>query len=322
MIAEMREALQTGLSEVLGREVEISEPVLLAGGASKEAWSVDAGGERLLVRRAAGGDDPPAHALARGRVRDDRGGVRGRRQGAAAVRLPPGSRGPRGVRDGAARRRHDRPPDRAEGRARGRARACCPCRWRRSSRRSTRSRAARVPFLAEARLERMVDGARRGRRAASRDRARALVAAREPPARARAGRHARRLPHRQPRRARGRARRRPRLGVRASRRSGARHGVRARARVAVRRAGEAARRRRPRRAVPRALQRAHRLRRAAVRARLLGARRQRRLGDRLSHADAAAPDRPGPQRRARDARPARRRGRVRDRATCWSGSAA
>jgi len=33
----------------------ISEPVLLPGGASKEAWAVDAGGERLLVRRAAGG---------------------------------------------------------------------------------------------------------------------------------------------------------------------------------------------------------------------------------------------------------------------------
>jgi aminoglycoside phosphotransferase (APT) family kinase protein len=43
----MREALQ----KVLGREV--SEPVLLAGGASKEAWAVDAGSERLLVRRAA-----------------------------------------------------------------------------------------------------------------------------------------------------------------------------------------------------------------------------------------------------------------------------
>jgi aminoglycoside phosphotransferase (APT) family kinase protein len=47
MIAEMREALQ----KVLGRKV--SEPVLLAGGASKEAWAVDADGERLLVRRAA-----------------------------------------------------------------------------------------------------------------------------------------------------------------------------------------------------------------------------------------------------------------------------
>ncbi len=55
MIAEMREALQPALSEVLGREVELSEPVLLAGGASKEAWSVDADGLRLLVRRAAGG---------------------------------------------------------------------------------------------------------------------------------------------------------------------------------------------------------------------------------------------------------------------------
>jgi aminoglycoside phosphotransferase (APT) family kinase protein len=49
----MREAFHRGLSEVLGHEVEISEPVLLAGGASKEAWAVDAGGERLIVRRAA-----------------------------------------------------------------------------------------------------------------------------------------------------------------------------------------------------------------------------------------------------------------------------
>jgi aminoglycoside phosphotransferase (APT) family kinase protein len=55
MIAEMREALQPHLSAILGREVEVSDPVLLAGGASKEAWAVGAGGERLLVRRAAGG---------------------------------------------------------------------------------------------------------------------------------------------------------------------------------------------------------------------------------------------------------------------------
>jgi aminoglycoside phosphotransferase (APT) family kinase protein len=55
MIAEMREALQPAVSQVLGRAVEISEPVLLAGGASKEAWAVDADGLRLLVRRAAGG---------------------------------------------------------------------------------------------------------------------------------------------------------------------------------------------------------------------------------------------------------------------------
>ena len=33
----------------------ISEPVLLAGGASKEAWAVNAGSQKLLVRRAAGG---------------------------------------------------------------------------------------------------------------------------------------------------------------------------------------------------------------------------------------------------------------------------
>src|SRR6201987_547887 len=44
----MRDALEALLGPV-------SDPVLLAGGASKEAWAVDAGGERLLVRRAAGG---------------------------------------------------------------------------------------------------------------------------------------------------------------------------------------------------------------------------------------------------------------------------
>jgi len=43
MIADMREALEA----VLG---PISEPLLLPGGASKEAWAVDAGGERLLVK--------------------------------------------------------------------------------------------------------------------------------------------------------------------------------------------------------------------------------------------------------------------------------
>jgi len=48
MIADMREALEA----VLG---PISEPALLPGGASKEAWAVDAGERRLLVRRAAGG---------------------------------------------------------------------------------------------------------------------------------------------------------------------------------------------------------------------------------------------------------------------------
>jgi aminoglycoside phosphotransferase (APT) family kinase protein len=48
MIADVRESLEAELGP-------ISEPVLLPGGASKEAWAVDAGGERLLVRRAGGG---------------------------------------------------------------------------------------------------------------------------------------------------------------------------------------------------------------------------------------------------------------------------
>jgi len=49
----MRDAFRAGLSELFGREVEVSEPLLLAGGASKEAWAVDADGVKLLVRRAA-----------------------------------------------------------------------------------------------------------------------------------------------------------------------------------------------------------------------------------------------------------------------------
>src|ERR1700755_2253816 len=55
MIADMRGALQA----VLG---PISEPVLLAGGASKEAWAVDAGSQKLLVPRAAG-VSIPRHTL-------------------------------------------------------------------------------------------------------------------------------------------------------------------------------------------------------------------------------------------------------------------
>lgn len=55
MIADVRDAFQRVLTDLLGHEVEISEPVLLAGGASKEAWAIDADGERLLVRRAAVG---------------------------------------------------------------------------------------------------------------------------------------------------------------------------------------------------------------------------------------------------------------------------
>ena len=49
----MKDALQRCLSELFGREVDVTEPVLLAGGASKEAWAVDADGEPLIVRRAA-----------------------------------------------------------------------------------------------------------------------------------------------------------------------------------------------------------------------------------------------------------------------------
>ncbi|HVM68405.1 MAG TPA: phosphotransferase family protein [Gaiellaceae bacterium] len=49
----MREAFAAALRDVVGEPVERAQ--LLAGGASKEAWAVDAGGRELLVRRAAGG---------------------------------------------------------------------------------------------------------------------------------------------------------------------------------------------------------------------------------------------------------------------------
>jgi len=52
MDSDDRTEMHAALEAVLG---PVSKPVLLAGGASKEAWAVDAGGERLLVRRAAGG---------------------------------------------------------------------------------------------------------------------------------------------------------------------------------------------------------------------------------------------------------------------------
>src|SRR5437764_5459988 len=55
MIADVRKTLQPHLAALFGRGVELTEPVLLAGGASKEAWAVDADGVPLLVRRAAGG---------------------------------------------------------------------------------------------------------------------------------------------------------------------------------------------------------------------------------------------------------------------------
>jgi aminoglycoside phosphotransferase (APT) family kinase protein len=45
--------LQEAFAAVLGAPVE--RAVLLAGGASKEAWAVDSGGRELLIRRAAGG---------------------------------------------------------------------------------------------------------------------------------------------------------------------------------------------------------------------------------------------------------------------------
>ena len=140
MIAEMREEMQAALSAVLGREVEISEPVLLAGGASKEAWAVDADGERLLVRRAAA-SVMHAHTLT---LAHEFEVLQAAHEAGVTVPRPygyiPELAGPRGVRDGAARGRDDRAADRPEAGARGRARAAAGCRWRRSWRGSTPSR--------------------------------------------------------------------------------------------------------------------------------------------------------------------------------------
>ncbi|HLB03990.1 MAG TPA: phosphotransferase, partial [Gaiellaceae bacterium] len=43
------------LAELFGEPVEVERTAMLAGGASKESWAVDAGGRELLVRRAGGG---------------------------------------------------------------------------------------------------------------------------------------------------------------------------------------------------------------------------------------------------------------------------
>ena len=318
---DMREALQDGAFRVLGREVEISEPVLLAGGASKEAWSVDAGGERLLVRRAAAAVIH-RHTLS---LQHEFAVIEAAYEAGVKAPKPYGY-----IADLEGREAFVM--ERLEGETIGRrivrkdelarARDVCRCSWRRSSRRSTRFRRR---GCRSCRRRASSGWSTSSTRSASRIR-------RSSSASGGCARTARRratpvvnhgdyrignvvVDEHGPRR-------RPRLGVRASRRSRARPRVRARARVALRRAGEAARRRRRRRAVSRALQRADRLRRAAGGARLLGARGQRRLGDRLSDAGAAAPERAGPQRRARDARPARRRGRVRDLQSAREGGAA
>src|SRR5260370_621010 len=64
---DMRDAFQAGLAELLGREVEISEPVLLASGASKEAW---AGGAAV-----GGAGEPCRGEGRRGRMAEERGEV-------------------------------------------------------------------------------------------------------------------------------------------------------------------------------------------------------------------------------------------------------
>lgn len=59
MAGDMKTALESALSALLGTPVTVSRAALIPGGASKEAWSVDAetpsGPLALLVRRAGGG---------------------------------------------------------------------------------------------------------------------------------------------------------------------------------------------------------------------------------------------------------------------------
>ena len=96
----------------LGRRVTAMR--LLPGGASKEAWAVDADGERLLVRRAPGGVIHEGTLPLENEFQRARGRRRGRRQGAAPRRVPRRARRARGVRDGARRGRDDRPAHRPQ----------------------------------------------------------------------------------------------------------------------------------------------------------------------------------------------------------------
>ena len=239
----MREAFQRVSPDLLGREVEISEPMLLAGGASKEAWAVDADGERLLVRRAAVGVIH-RHTLS---LADEFAVIEAAHEAGVRVPRPYGY-----VADLAGREAFVM--ERLEGETIGRrivrrpelaaAREALPLQMAEELAKIHAIPPERVPFLARVALRADRGRAGRGRRAAPGDRARTLVAARAPPARAPAGARPRRLPDRQHDGRRAGPRRRPRLGVRPHRRPGARPRVRARARLALRRRRQAPRRNR------------------------------------------------------------------------------
>ncbi|HET7566745.1 MAG TPA: phosphotransferase family protein [Gaiellaceae bacterium] len=156
MIADVREAFQRVLTDLLGREVEISEPVLLAGGASKEAWAVDADGERLLVRRAAVGVIH-RHTLS---LRDEFAVIEAAHEAGVKVPRPYGY-----VEDLAGREAFVM--ERLEGETIGRrivqkpeldaARAALPEQMAEELAKIHAIPPERVPFLVEARFERIVD---------------------------------------------------------------------------------------------------------------------------------------------------------------------
>ena len=234
------------LEERLGRRVESMH--LLAGGASKEAWAVDAArARRLLVRRAARRRHPRGDAVARAGVPGTRGrrGSRGSR--AEAGGLPRRARRPRGVRDGARRGRDDRQADRAQPAA-GAGRRSSPT----SLPRSTRSRPSGCPFLRGGdileRFYRELDSVGDPHPAIEYG----LWWLTRAPARAARGRgHARRLPDRQRRRVRARPRVPARLGVRPPLRPARGPRLADRARLALRRRRAPPRRGRRARALPR-----------------------------------------------------------------------
>ncbi|MHB8468937.1 MAG: phosphotransferase family protein [Gaiellaceae bacterium] len=151
----MRESLQPWLSEVLGREVEPTEPVLLAGGASKEAWAVDAGGLRLLVRRAAVGVIH-RHTLS---LADEFATIEAAHEAGVKVPRPYGYTADLAGREAFVMERLDgdtigrrivRKPELAN------ARAALPLQMAEELARIHAIPRTRVPFLPEARLERMV----------------------------------------------------------------------------------------------------------------------------------------------------------------------
>ena len=269
----------------------VERAVLLAGGASKEAWAVDSDGRELLIRRAAGGVIHQGDADARARVRGAARRARGGREGARADRLPRRVEGreafvmERIKGETIGRRIVKNPPpglDLQLAEELAKIHAIPP---------------ERLPFLETgdqvARFYDELDSV--GEPHPAIELGLHWVKERLPPA-PRACRRARRLADRQHRGRRERDRRGARLGVLAPRRPGRGSRVAARARLALRRRRQAPRRHRRPRSLPRPIHRADRHRGDARGAARLGGVRQRQVGDGLPHPVAPPLQRPGAHR--------------------------